>query len=176
DQDFWVRSLEALEHVGQHIRADREGRRDLQRGAAGRPEIVDGLAGQRDGVQELLGMRSKGPPGGRQREPALAADEQGHAERLLEGPDAGADGRLGHSQRVGGPAEAAERPHREKGLHLTDFHSFTSLMAMRCVIRTDYSPCERSFRSRKFIGPIKTLSLRARAVAGTVSARYSDAG
>src|SRR5262249_26080906 len=84
-----------------------------------------------------------------------------------------ADGRLGHPQRVGGPAEAAERPHREEGLHLPDLHPFTSLMAMRFVIRTDYSPCERSFRSRKFIGPIKTMSLRRRAVAGTVSARHS---
>jgi hypothetical protein len=83
---------------------------------------VHGLPGQGHRVQQLLGVGAQGPAGRRQRQPGATAIEQRHPERALEGLDAGADGRLGDAQGVGGPPEAAEGADRQERLDLGDLH------------------------------------------------------
>ena len=117
-----MRVLEALQDVGQEVRADREHRRDLQRAARPRPEVVDRLAGERHGLEELLGERAKGAPRSGGGEAVLAALEEPHAERVLECPDPCADGGLGDPQRLRGAAEASEGADRQERLDLRDFH------------------------------------------------------
>ena len=138
DHHLGMGGLEALEHVGQQVGADREGGRELDGAAAGRPEVVHGLAGGRGGVEELLGVRAERAAGRRQRQPGLAAHEQRHAERGLQRPDAGADRGLGHAEGIRGPPEAAEGAHRQEGLDLADLHRFTSLMVLSIYIAIDY--------------------------------------
>src|SRR5262249_34032383 len=106
---------------------------------AGRTEIVHRLAGLGHRVEQLLGVWSKRPARRGQSEAALAADEQRNTERLLESADPGADGGLGHPQRIGGPPEAPERAHREKGFALPDLHPFTSLIGVCLPIWSDYT-------------------------------------
>ena len=139
DHDLGMGRLEALEHVGQDVGADGERGGDLQRAAAGRAQVVHGLARQGHRVQQLLGVGTEGAAGRRQAQARLAADEEGDPEGLLQRPDAGADGRLGHPQGVRGPPEAAEGADGEEGLYLADLHPFTSLMASPYLIRFDYT-------------------------------------
>jgi len=117
-----MRVLEALQDVGQEVRADREHRRDLQRTARPRPEVVDRLARERHGLEELLGRGAEGAPRRGEGEAVLAALEEPHAERLLERPDPRADGGLGEPQRLRGAAEAPEGADRQERLDLRDFH------------------------------------------------------
>src|SRR5260370_1365132 len=116
-------ALEALQDVGQEVRADREHGRDLERAAGGRPEVVDGLAAERHGPEELLRVGARGAARRRRRATVLSALEELHAERGLEPPDARAHRRLSEPQRVGRTAGAAEGADREEPLDLRDLHA-----------------------------------------------------
>ena len=134
DHDVGPGALEAREHGGQQVRADRERRRDPERPARRRLELVHGLAGAGDRVDELLGVGTEGPPGRRELRAAAAPLEEGHAERGLQGLDPGAHGRLGDAERRRGPPEAAEGAHRQEGLDLVDLHAPGNSCRSRYVI------------------------------------------
>jgi hypothetical protein len=122
DEGLGVRGLEAFEDIGQQIGADRQRGGDGDGPARGRPQVVNGLAGQGQRVEQLLGVRAQGAAGRRQRQPGAPPLEQRHAQRVFQGLDARADGRLTDPQRVGGPAKAAEGANGEKGFDLGDLH------------------------------------------------------
>src|SRR5207249_2132307 len=107
DEDLGVRGLEALEHVGQEVGADREHGGDAERAARRRAEVVDRLAGEGDGVEELLGVGTERAPRRGERHAVLAPLEEPHAQRVFEGADARAHGRLSEAERFGGAAGAA---------------------------------------------------------------------
>ena len=118
-----ARGAEALEDLGEEIGADGEGGGDLEGAPAVGLEIVHGLAGEGGRVEELLGGRAQGASGGREPEAARAPVEEAHAQRGLEGLDAGAHRGLGHPQRLRGPPEPPEGPDGEEGLDLGDLHA-----------------------------------------------------
>src|SRR5207247_583840 len=124
DEDLRVRGLEALEHIGQEVRADREDGGDLERAARRRPEVVDRLAGEGDGAEELLGVGPERPARGGEGEAVLAPFEEPYAQGFLERPDPGADRRLGEAERLRRAAEAAEGADRQERLDLRDFHDW----------------------------------------------------
>src|SRR5207249_11195102 len=90
----------------------------------GRAEVVVGAAGEGEGVGELLGVGTQRSPGRGERNAVLAALEGPHAQRVFEGANARADGRLSEAERFGGAPEAAEGADREERLDLRDFHEW----------------------------------------------------
>src|SRR2546427_502031 len=83
-----------------------------------------GQAAGRAGVEELLGVGTQRAPRRGERHAVLAALEEPHAQRVFEGANARAHGRLSEAERFGGAPEAAEGADREERLDLRDFHEW----------------------------------------------------
>jgi hypothetical protein len=66
----------------------------------------------------VLGVGEEGVPGLGQPHPAAGADEQLLAQGGLQALEAGGQGRLGHEQGLGGPAEVLAAGDLEEGLDL----------------------------------------------------------
>lgn len=122
DHHLGIRRLIILHHVGKKIGAHGKCRGNIQRAARGRLELVHGLARQGDIAQKLFGMGTEYFSSMGEREIAVRAGEEFHAERIFESMNTGAHGGLADAQSLGSAMESAVRDDGEEGFDLVNFH------------------------------------------------------